>query len=479
MTRTTERGAASRAIASALKTPVVARDRQRTRALGPRSPDKSPVEDGLYSLKPSAIWKVLKRQPPSFWLVCIYLFFEYIRPQQIYEAILGPPYTRIVVILAFVAFLLERRTLRFRTPEFFLAIFSVVVLASSVMAYQPSSSYDKLFDYFSWVLIYVLIANVVDTEERFLVFLLSFLLYSFRMSEFGTRSWVLVGFSFQGSGITGSPSFFQNSGDVGVQMCIFLPLIVAFILALGAFWPRWMRWVAWGMAGTAVTAIVASSSRGAVVGMAAVGLWGLLKSRQKVRSLFAVVMLAGLVFVIIPQGSKLRFESAGEDRTSVGRLTMWKHALDMMANRPLLGVGYKNWVPYHDAYYGGHGTMTHNIFLEAGSELGYTGLAAFLALIGCTFVINSRTRKLAASIPDRGRFMFFMAHGLDGALVGLLASGFFTTVLYYPFFWINFAMTVALHNAVLHTVGRQSPAPSARRDASARGGMRTPVRAVS
>jgi hypothetical protein len=43
-----------------------------------------------------------------------------------------------------------------------------------------------------------------------------------------------------------------------------------------------------------------------------------------------------------------------------------------------------------------------------------------------------------------------MAHGLDAALIGYLASGFFITVLYYPFFWINFAMTVALHRAALN-----------------------------
>src|SRR5687768_7683047 len=90
----------------------------RATAPAPGAPATLPVKNGLYSLNPRAIWLVLKRQPPSFWLVCIYLFFEYIRPQQIYRAILGPPYTRIVIILAFVAFLLERRTLRFRMPEF-------------------------------------------------------------------------------------------------------------------------------------------------------------------------------------------------------------------------------------------------------------------------------------------------------------------------------------------------------------------------
>jgi hypothetical protein len=52
-----------------------------------------------------------------------------------------------------------------------------------------------------------------------------------------------------------------------------------------------------------------------------------------------------------------------------------------------------------------------------------------------------------------------MAHGLDAALWGYLASGFFVTVLYYPFFWINFAMTVALHRAALNKVRQANPAP--------------------
>jgi hypothetical protein len=39
---------------------------------------------------------------------------------------------------------------------------------------------------------------------------------------------------------------------------------------------------------------------------------------------------------------------------------------------------------------------------------------------------------------------FWMAHGLDGAMIGYLVNGFFVTVLYYPFFWVNLALAVAL-----------------------------------
>jgi putative inorganic carbon (HCO3(-)) transporter len=423
-------------------------------ALTGPSPDRTEWA-GLYALRPSAIWRCLKRQPPSFWLVCTYLFFEYVRPQQIYEAIQGPPYARAVIILALVSFLMERRTIRFRAPDLLLTIFSVIVVASSITAFQPSTSYRSLSDYFAWVIIYFLIANTVDTEERFLVFMLSFLLYSFKMSQAGTRSWAQDGFVFRDWGATGAPGFFQNSGEFGIQMCIFLPLIVAFILALGRNWSRWLRWVAWAIAGTAVTGIIASSSRGALVGLGAVVLWLLLKSRRRFRALLTSIALVGFVYAITPVQQKMRFQEAGTDNTSISRTTAWKNGLEMMRDYPVLGIGYANWMEYRQLNYG-YRLLPHNIFIEAGAELGYTGLVTFLALIASTFVINRRTRKLAGRLGDRGRFIFYMAHGLDGALVGFMASGFFVTVLYYPFFWINFAMTVALYNAVLNTLGGES-----------------------
>jgi len=59
------------------------------------------------------------------------------------------------------------------------------------------------------------------------------------------------------------------------------------------------------------------------------------------------------------------------------------------------------------------------------------------------------------------KFILYMAHGLDGALVGYLVSGFFVTVLYYPYFWINLSMTVALHGAAKNEAAKFYRAESA------------------
>jgi O-antigen ligase len=261
-------------------------------------------------------------------------------------------------------------------------------------------------------------------------------------------------------------------------MCIFLPLAVGFNLALQKYWPLWARWVAWGLTGTAITGIIASSSRGALLGLAGVSLWMLLKSRHKVRGLVATLAFAGLVYGITPPEQKARFENLGQDKSAISRTSNWKDGIEIMNQFPLLGIGYANWRKYHGINYGTE-LLPHNIFIEAGSELGYSGLAAFLALIWCTFVVNARTRRLARQFGDENGFIIRMAHGLDGALVGFLVSGFFVTVLYYPFFWINLAMTVALHNAAVNRFVEDNQSPAVRGFVRGRGEPRTATPAVS
>ena len=97
-------------------------------------------------------------------------------------------------------------------------------------------------------------------------------------------------------------------------------------------------------------------------------------------------------------------------------------------------------------------------------------------MIVATFVVNHQTRRMLRPLRERGKFMSSMAHGLDAALIGYLVSGFFVTVLYYPYFWINLAMTVALHNAAKHTVAGHRRAVRATRATGRRGLVVNPSR---
>lgn len=419
-------------------------------------PSKGQTRAALYRASIPAVWRFLRTQPASFWLINIYLFLEYVRPQTVWPSLSVFPWAEAVLILTPVMMLVEGKLPRLPTiigP--LLVIYSVVVVISSFTAVNPAASYAGWKLYFSWVLIFILITNIVTTEKRYFIFILAFLLYSLKMSQHGFRSWMGNGFGFSSWGVTGAPGWFQNSGEFGIQMCIFLPLSVEFIFALRSYWRKWTRYFFYLLPITAVASIVASSSRGALVGLAAVGLWWVARSKHRGRAISLVVVLGILTWTVVPPQQKARLAESGEDGTSVARIDRWEAGIQMSEQYPVLGIGYNNWSTYY-------GPLPHNIFIQALAEMGYTGFLAFLSLIAATFAVNYKTRRLLEEVSDDTGFLRHMAFGLDGALIGFMASGFFVTVLYYPFFWINLAMTVSLHIAARNTrlqniVGQNPP----------------------
>lgn len=401
----------------------------------------APTEFELFTLHPRKIWKYLLTQPASFWLVNIYLFFEYVRPQSMYPALNVLPWAQLVLLASLGAVILEGRFPRPRTHAgAWLMVFSVIVVLSSVFAVRPQVAYAAWELYFSWVLIFLLITNTITTEKRFFIFSLAYLLYSFKMSQHGFTSWAGRGFAFANWGVIGAPGWFHNSGEFGIQMCVFLPLSVEFILALRKYWNKWVRWASYLMPITAIGTIVATSSRGALLGAGCVALWWIARTKHRVKALVGVAVIAAVTWFAVPQEQKVRFARAGEDQTSQARLERWEAGLEMAREYPLFGIGYNNWNTYY-------GPLSHNIFIQAVAELGFVGLGGFLALIGSTFVLNAQTRRILRRRFGPRSFMAHMAYGLDGALIGYMASGFFVTVLFYPYFWINLAMTTALHLA--------------------------------
>lgn len=427
----------------------------------------------LFRMRLGALWKSFKAQPASFWFICFFVFLEYVRPQSIWTQLAVFPWSAVTLTLCVGAFLLEGRRIHFTTiADKWLWVFTLVWLMSCLTAYSPSLSFAKSWGYLSWLLMYVLIVNIVNTQVRFLIFLVGYLLYNFKMAQHGVRTWAEIGFGFQEWGASGAPGWFQNSGEFGIQMTIFFPLSLMFWFASRSHLSKVKSWLLLTFPVAAVISMIASSSRGALLG-GAVGVAVLVAhSRYKVRAALMAVVTALVVIAVLPEEQKQRLQSIGEDKTSVSRTYLWERGLEVVRERPVFGAGYANWTAYHMARTGWWTQLPHNMFMEALAELGYTGLLAFLALIGATYVVNARTRRLAKRLPD-GRFIRSMALGLDAALAASLASGFFITVLYYPFFWMNLAMTVALHNAALDETRKVAPQtfPRVGRIAAARGAL--------
>lgn len=400
------------------------------------------------------MWGLLKGQPYCFFAALVYLVFEYVRPQSIYPWLDILPWEKLAILSGLAAILPELRRRGFtRSPETgLLAAFTIVLLISVALSDYPGEFFNHWDLFVPWLFIYVLIINSITTRERFFLFLMLFLLCTFKMSQHGFRTWMESGFGFSSWGVSGAPGFFQNSGEVGIQMCIYLPLSVCCCLALYKKMNGIYRWVMLSMPPTAAATIIASNSRGAMIAAVVVLLYFALTSQRRWTILAVSAAVVWLGVMVLPEQSWDRFNDMGTDETSQARLLYWTKGVLIMQQHPFFGVGFANWTRYFAAHWASEVhffkgiELPHNIFVQAGAELGVTGLLIYVAMIVYTFVINARTRAIA---KQRGfEFERWVSLGLDGGMIGYLVSAQFISVLYYPYFWVGMAMTVALNRAV-------------------------------
>jgi len=402
-----------------------------------------------YKVRLRPIWTGFKREGAAFWWLCIYFILEYARPQTLYPVIDVAPWTQIALLATCVAAFIDSavKWTSNRGNVLFI-LFFLIVIASSIFAFHPSAAWDKIDIIINWVIIYFLMITVVNTEKRFFIFLLVFFLVNFKMSQFGFRSFLTVGYTK--FGVSGAPGWFKDSGDLGIQMTIFVSLSTAFFLALQNYWGFYKKLLFSLLPLTGVVTIIATTSRGAQLGMLGAGIWFLIKSPKGVKALLAAIVVGVAVYTLLPDRMLQEYQTAGEDSTSVARLALWDYGLEVAREHPVLGVGYYNWMDYcwYKNPYGigddvKHCLVAHNTYITAVAEIGYVGLFMYIVIIVFIFMQNARTRRNAEKTGNT--FIAYIAHGLDGGLIAFLISTTFFTVLFYPILWVQLAMTVTLY----------------------------------
>ena len=405
------------------------------------------------------LWQSFKGQSLAFYSLLAYLLFEYVRPQSIYPFLAAVPWSALFLALTFVTYILKPERTRLSSPGTTTVIlFTVVLLLSSLAAYYPQRSISQWSLFANWVLVYFGMVLILNTRQRWLVAYFGFLMFSFKMALHASRTWAARGFTFDIDGVVGAPGWFYNSGELGIQMCILLPMSLAYVIAYKQRWSHATRWFLWLMPVSSIMAILGSSSRGAVLGGAAALLVFLRHSKHKVRTVVVLGVLAGTAWWSMPPQFSHRFDTAGEDHTSQERLERWTAGIDIMKHHPVLGIGYENWPIYYPAHYkpsAAAGSLCHNIFIQAGAELGFLGLAALLGLLAACLYMTWQTRRRARleNRPD----LVMMAIGLDGALLGYVVSGFFVTVLYYPYLWVHLGFCASLYGILREPAAVTAP----------------------
>lgn len=411
----------------------------------------------LFELRVKYFWQYFRTESFAFWMICAYLFLEYFRPQSIYPQLAFLPWTQLAVLGAFVGCFSDKSVRWVKSPiNAGMLIFLLVILASSLLAYWPAISHQNLENFYTWFVIYFLIINIVNSERRLFIFVCIFLLASFKLSLSLSLTWAKRGFAFTDWGLKGPPGFFENSGELAIQMLVFWPVALAFAFCLRPYVSRLKYYILLLMPITAVMVILGASSRGAQLALLVQLIVLNYRSIFKPKVLLACAVILSVLWAVLPEEQKDRFRVVGDDRTSQQRLLYWENGLEMINDHPILGVGYFNFIPYYERFYRedmlyGSAELPHNILVQVGTDTGYLGVLVFMSLILVALRKMKALSKVSVGFKDR---IYLSPSGLNLSLIGFFFAGQFVTVAYYPFLWIHLAFVVVSYNIYCGKAGR-------------------------
>jgi len=333
--------------------------------------------------------------------------------------------------------------LRHPTAQLALALLAVATLSVPGSLY-PGLSFDFLLKNHlaSIILFLILLVGIRGTEDltRFAAVLVA-------GGAIYTAT-ILTRYDLGPDGRLGNLVYY-DANDMGLLLDCTLPFALYF-----AARARSLHWrIAAGCAAVLFLAgIVRSGSRGAFLGLIAVGIYTLIRgSHIPLRWRITSVVTASFLLVVLASDQywhmmqtllnpKADYNWAGA--SSGGRMEVWKRGVGYMLHHPVLGVGLAAFpvaegtlssVAQRQSYGGGaKWSAAHSSYVQVGGELGVTGAIIFLALLWTAF--RGVTRRGPSTPP--------LGPPIAASLIGYAVSGAFLSQGYATILYAVLALAV-------------------------------------
>lgn len=253
-----------------------------------------------------------------------------------------------------------------------------------------------------------------------------------------------------------------HPGVLSYNLAILLPIIVAIPIFAWRELSRAQR-IGTSVAGIlTLSVLVITQTRGSL--LAFIGGLSLLTILRWKRGIFVILasLVLGLLLVNLLISSNLLnpqvFLTDSSEKLS-GRIEIWSHALMMIADFPLSGIGMGLFADLADSLYPffinapGSVPHAHNLFLQVAVDLGIPGLiswlAIFLVIIAILWKIYRFNRDSVDAILPQQRWIKGFAGGILASQVVLVVNGISDSVVWgmvkpAPLLWGIWAFAIAL-----------------------------------
>lgn len=246
-----------------------------------------------------------------------------------------------------------------------------------------------------------------------------------------------------------------DSNDIGAIFVTAVPLLFFYALEGRKLWIKGVAFLALAFV---MNGLILVNSRGAIIGVAAAMmifvsaiLFTKLKSTAFKAKVIAGCIAGFIVFLYLADATfwdRQGAISTDAESSDYNRLTIWKYALKLSADRPLGvgGMGYTLLSPsFLPAEVMGDSPLKaiHSTYLEALTAYGWAGFLIFVLFIKSAYSAMLKTLRELKKSPDKA-YERLQGFALMGSLTGFLVAAVFINrlyceVLYYfPVFFVIF-----------------------------------------
>jgi probable O-glycosylation ligase (exosortase A-associated) len=372
------------------------------------------------------------------------------------------PFAMIVALTTLVSLLISRepKKIPWTRETILLLVFLAWLLLTTFNAIYPAFAWPHLNQIWKIFLMVYVTLILMQSRERInqLVWVIAL-----SIGFYGVKGGIFTivhGGIYHVKGPEGS--FIGGDNEMGLALIMTIPLLRYLQLTVRHVWVRGGLHAAMVLCAIAT---VGSQSRGALVGLVAMGAFLWLKTRNKIFTAILGIVAIGLVLSVMPQQWYDRMNTIKNyetDQSAVGRINAWKMAFNMAKDRPL-GGGLDSFHDYTFALYAPDPDNvhdSHSIYFEVLGEHGFVGLALFLMLGLMTWRTASWVIGRARRDREK-RWVADLASMVQVSLVGYATAGAFLGLAYFDYYYTLIALVVLCKTVLVSGAAGKVAVPAA------------------
>lgn len=388
--------------------------------------------------------------------IYLWTWFAFMNPHRLtWGFAFNFPFAQIIAIVTLVSLFKskEPKQIPWTRETVLLLVFVLWMLFTTFFAYYSDLAWEQWSKVWKIMLMIYVIMMLITTRQK-----LNWLIWVIVLSLgfYGVKGGIFTimhGGAHRVQGPLGS--FISGNNEMGLALIMAIPLMRYLQLQAKSIWIHQGVTVMMLLTGIAT---IGTQSRGAFIGIAAMGGFLWMKSRNKLFTLVSILVVVGAVAAIMPQHWYDRMKTIQtfeQDASAMGRINAWWAAFNV-ANERVTGGGFETFRPMLFKLYAPDPRNVHDVhsvYFEVMGEHGWIGFTMFMLLAWFTWNTGNRIRR-QAKVSVETKWAADLAGMTQVSMIGYAAAGSFLGLAYFDLYYNLIAImvicSILLKEQILH-----------------------------